>query len=147
MSQSLVEFRSKFQVDALALFSNDGWTVSLRPRACTLGACVISANRPRRSLAEIDAGEAAALIEAVAWFESRARAVFLADKFNYLALMMVDDHLHFHALPRYATARAFAGASWPDPGWPGQPDLTHAAEADDGVLDQVRAAMQAGGSA
>ncbi len=141
MPQTLDEFRDKFRVEELLLHRNDGWTVSLRPGACTLGACVISANRPHTSLADIDAGEAAALVAAVGWFERHARAAFGADKFNYLALMMVDDHLHFHALPRYADARELGGVSWTDPGWPGQPDLKHAATSDDRALAAVMAAL------
>ena len=141
MPQMLDEFRDKFRVKELLLHRNDGWTVSLRPGACTLGACVISANHLHTSLAKIDAGEAAALVAAVGWFETRARAVFGADKFNHLALMMVDDHLHFHALPRYAEARELGGVSWTDPGWPGQPDLKHAATSDHRVLAAVAAAL------
>lgn len=141
MPQTLAEFRNKFRVEEHLLHRNDGWTVSLRPGACTLGACVISANRFHRSLGELDAGEAAALVEAAAWFERRARAAFGADKFNHLALMMVDDHLHFHALPRYAGERELAGVTWTDPGWPGQPDLAHADTADPHALAAVRAAM------
>lgn len=141
MPQTLDEFRDKFRVEENLLHRNDGWSVSLRPGACTLGACVISANRPHGSLADIDAGEAMALVQAVAWFESRARAAFEADRFNHLALMMVDDHLHLHALPRYAGAREAGGVSWSDPGWPGQPDLKHANTADARALAAVRAAM------
>lgn len=143
MPQTLAQFRDKFQVDALALFANDGWTVSLRPGACTLGACVISANRPHLTLAEIDATEAAQFAQAVAWFEKASRGAFRADKFNYLALMMVDDQLHFHALPRYAESRSFAGVTWGDPGWPGQSDLGHRASSDPAVLEEVKRALSA----
>jgi diadenosine tetraphosphate (Ap4A) HIT family hydrolase len=146
MPQTLDEFRDKFRVEELLLHRNEGWTVSLRPGACTLGACVISANRSRTSLADIDVGEAAALVAAMDWFETRARAAFRADKFNHLALMMVDDHLHFHTLPRYADARELGGVSWTDPGWPGQPDLKHAAASDDRTLAAVAAAMIGAGA-
>ncbi len=141
MPQTPAEFRDKFRVGENLLHRSDGWTVSLRPGACTLGACVIGADRPHVSLADIDAGEAAALVDAVGWFEARVRAAFDADKFNYLALMMVDDHLHFHALPRYAAPRSAGGVAWSDPGWPGQPDLKHANTADPQALAAVRAAL------
>lgn len=147
MTQTPAQFRDKFRVPELALHAVGGWTVSLRPRACTLGACVLSVDRPRLSLAEIDADEAAALPAAVAWFERAARAAFGADRFNYLALMMVDDQLHFHALPRYAAPREFAGITWTDGGWPGQPDLSHDPGADDAALMRVRDSLIAGGAA
>lgn len=145
MTETLAEFRAKFRVDELLLYGNEGWSVSLRPGACTLGACVISANRFRDSLGAIDGGEAADLAEAVRWFEARVRAAFGADKFNHLALMMVDRHLHFHALPRYAGERAFAGATWRDGGWPGQPDLS-ANQAEGDALLVVRDALKGAGA-
>lgn len=141
MTQDLPEFRAKFRVDELLLYRNDGWSLSLRPGACTLGAVVLSANRFHTSFAEIDAREAAELADAVRWFEARARAAFAADKFNYLALMMVDAHLHFHALPRYAAPREFAGLTWRDEGWPKLPDLGADQGADDRVLAAVRTAL------
>lgn len=124
MTDTLAAFGDKFRVEELLLFRNAGWSLSLRPGACTLGACVLSANRFHESLGEIDRNEAADMAEAVAWFEERARAAFRADKFNYLALMMVDRHLHFHALPRYASDRSFAGVTWRDGGWPKTPELS-----------------------
>ena len=139
--QTMDEFRGKFRVGELFLHRVGGWTISLRPAQCTLGACVISLDRSCASLGEVDAGESAGLVAAVRWFEERARAAFAADKFNHLALMMVDDQLHFHSLPRYAAPRDFAGGSWTDPGWPKVPDLAHANPADDATLRQVAAAL------
>ncbi|MNC89705.1 hypothetical protein D3C83_56830 [compost metagenome] len=49
----------------------------------------------------------------------------LADKINWLLLMMVDPDVHFHVLPRYSGARQFAGMTFTDPGWPAAPDLAH----------------------
>lgn len=142
MTDTLEEFRTKFRVEELLLHRNAGWSVSLRPGACTLGAAVVSANRFHDSLGAIDPQEAADLADAVRWFEARVRAAFKADKFNYLALMMVDRHLHFHALPRYASEREAAGLTWRDGGWPKVPDLSADNGADDAALHQVRAILQ-----
>ena len=141
MTETLAEFRDKFRVDEMLLFRNESWSLSLRPGACTLGACVLSANRFHDSLASIDPDEAAGLADAAAWFERRVRACFAADKFNYLALMMVDRHLHFHALPRYAGEREAAGLIWRDAGWPKQPDLSADNGADAVTLGRVRAIL------
>jgi diadenosine tetraphosphate (Ap4A) HIT family hydrolase len=48
------------------------------------------------------------------------------ERINYLMLMMVDPHVHFHVIPRYAVAREFGTLSFPDKGWPGPPDLASA---------------------
>jgi diadenosine tetraphosphate (Ap4A) HIT family hydrolase len=123
MSLTVSQFREKFRVDDLLVFRNDGWSVSIRPKAPTLGACVISANHHRESLGAISASESADLVDAVAWFEGRLREAFDASRFNYLALMMVDPLLHFHALPRYDSDRTFANMTWHDNAWPMPPDL------------------------
>jgi diadenosine tetraphosphate (Ap4A) HIT family hydrolase len=123
VDQAPADFRAKFRVDELLLFRNDGWSLSLRPEACTLGASVLSANREHGSLGEIGPTEAADLAQAVRWFETRVRAAFGADKFNYLALMMVDAQVHFHALPRYGSDRAHGGLIWRDEGWPKAPQI------------------------
>ena len=49
---------------------------------------------------------------------------FKPDKLNYLMLMMVDPDVHFHVLPRYASAREFAGKTHSDRFWPKPVDLT-----------------------
>ena len=67
-------------------------------------------------------------------FERKLRDAFQFDKINYLLLMMVDRHLHFHVIPRYAETRSFAGVEWPDPAWPkGPPALDQAAGGKEGV--------------
>ncbi len=48
------------------------------------------------------------------------------NKINYLMLMMVDPDVHFHVLPRYEEAQEFGGTTYPDPGWPGAPELASA---------------------
>jgi diadenosine tetraphosphate (Ap4A) HIT family hydrolase len=143
MAQTLAEFRAKFRVDALRLYANDGWTVSLRPAQCTLGACVVGINRPCLSLGDISPDEALGLADAAGWFERTVRRAFGADKVNHLALMMVDDQLHFHALPRYGGERRVDDHVFTDPGWPKVPDLAHANPSDDAALQQVMAAMRA----
>lgn len=140
--QSLADFQAKFRVADLAVHRTGGWIVSVRPSQCTLGACVIGLDRECRSLGDATPDEAAGLIRAARWFEDRARAAFGADRFNHLALMMVDDQLHFHALPRYAAPRDLAGHAFADPGWPKVPDLFHANPSDDAVLAAVAATLK-----
>ena len=40
------------------------------------------------------------------------RATFDHQKINYLALMMVDPHVHFHVIPRYSGSRELEGATF-----------------------------------
>jgi diadenosine tetraphosphate (Ap4A) HIT family hydrolase len=57
-------------------------------------------------------------------------------KINYLMLMMVDPHVHFHVIPRYEGERQAAGLSIADSGWPKMPVLGDAVELD---ADQIEA--------
>ena len=38
-------------------------------------------------------------------------------------LVMVDPHVHFHVIPRYAAERRYGGIVFFDNAWPGAPDL------------------------
>ena len=48
-------------------------------------------------------------------------------------LMMVDPHVHFHIIPRYAGERSSTAATFADTGWPGPPDLKSAIALDVGI--------------
>ncbi len=63
------------------------------------------------------------------------------DRINYLMLMMVDPHVHFHVFPRYEVSRTFEGLELPDRGWPGPPDLGSALRLDDECLQKLRQAL------
>jgi diadenosine tetraphosphate (Ap4A) HIT family hydrolase len=43
---------------------------------------------------------------------------------NYLMLMMVDKHVHFHVIPRYEKEVELFGEIWKDTSWPGIPNLS-----------------------
>ena len=54
-------------------------------------------------------------------------------------LMMVDAHVHFHVIPRYATPRDLFNTRWIDNGWPSFPVLTDGAQLqNDPVLAKIR---------
>ena len=63
-------------------------------------------------------------MEMIRIIESTINKSFNYDKINYLMLMMIDPHLHFHVIPRYKTLRLFAGDKWTDHGWPTMPKFS-----------------------
>jgi diadenosine tetraphosphate (Ap4A) HIT family hydrolase len=124
------------------------WAVLLRPAQATLGALVLAAKSDVTQFSDLRDeafAELAAATRAVERGLSRFRPY---SKINYLMLMMVDPHVHFHVLPRYAGAEDFAGRSFVDPGWPGIPDLKHQTELGETerglLLDAMRQAFSAG---
>jgi len=103
------------------------WCVLLRPAQATLGALILGAKSEARAFSGLPAeafGELAAVTRAI---EHGLKAFRPYDRLNYLMLMMVDPHVHFHVLPRYASPPGFAGRDFPDAAWPGPPDLKSAA--------------------
>ena len=128
MTSPCCDIFDKFGGAESAYVSNDHWTVQVRPKQATLGASVLISKAHHESLAGLSPEEATGLADAVTRMEQRLRDAFQFDKINYLMLMMVDRHLHFHVIPRYAKSPTFAGIEWPDPVWPkGPPALDQAA--------------------
>ncbi len=117
-------FATKFKLAELTVRRFSFWTWSVRPTQCTLGASVLSLNRPCPAWGEVTAEENAELAIVVAEMEARLKAVCDYDKINYLMLMMVDPQVHFHVIPRYAKPKKLFGAEWIDGAWPKPPDLS-----------------------
>ena len=113
----------KFNYPAALIAEYDHWVVLLRPAQVTLGSVVIAAKAGVTSVGALSSEAGAEFIRVVADFETTLRALFAAEKFNYLALMMVDPNPHFHALPRYSLPVTFVGRTWDDTAWPKPPNL------------------------
>ena len=99
------------------------WAVLLRPKQVTLGSLVLVCKEEARAFGDITAAAFDELSTAVADIERTLKNAFDYDKINYLMLMMVDPHVHFHVIPRYAAPATFDDVLFPDAGWPGPPAL------------------------
>lgn len=127
----------KFGFPATLVAEFDHWLVLLRPVQPTLGSLVLAAKSDATAFGALPADAHAELKQATAAIESAlSRAVDYA-KINYLMLMMVDPHVHFHVIPRYEGERSAVGLTIADTGWPGQPDLAKAVKLDSDV-DSLR---------
>lgn len=128
---------AKFGHPATLIAEYDHWVVLLRPAQPTLGALVLAAKSDATAFGDLPAEAHAELKTATAMIEAAlTRAVGYA-KINYLMLMMVDPHVHFHVLPRYEGERSGAGLTIADAGWPAQPDLGQAMKLDDAQVAAV----------
>ena len=108
------------------------WLVLLRPQQPTFGSLVLVCKEDAQAFSDLTAAAFADLQIAVAGIERLLRGAVAHQKINYLMLMMVDKDVHFHVLPRYEGSREHHGKSFPDAGWPGQPQLaSHVALDDD----------------
>ena len=119
------------------------WAVLLRPSQVTLGALVLGAKSEATAFSEL-APEAFLELHLITRdIEVGLRRFKPFDRINYLMLMMVDPHVHFHVLPRYESAPAHDGVNYPDAGWPGPPDLKTATALDAAQFTTLRDDLRA----
>ncbi|MGH6632694.1 HIT family protein [Sphingopyxis sp.] len=121
----------KFGYPATLIAEYDHWVLLLRPAQPTLGALVLAAKSDAPAFGDLPAEAHAELKTATAAIEAALTQAVGYTKINYLMLMMVDPHVHFHVLPRYDGERSGAGLTVPDAGWPAQPDLGQAVKLDE----------------
>lgn len=128
----------KFGYGPGTVFEDEHWAVVVRPAQPTLGSMVLIAKRAVEAFGELTVEEGAAL-PGIAARIAAAHGLTGPARVNYLMLMMVDPHVHFHVIPRYEGTREWRGTTFTDAGWPGVPDLSKAVALDeDGVAQLVR---------
>jgi diadenosine tetraphosphate (Ap4A) HIT family hydrolase len=99
------------------------WVVLLRPDQPTLGSLIVAAIGEEKALADLPEEAFAELRTVVGHVEAVLREAVGYGQINYLMLMMVDPHVHWHVIPRYEGERNTAGIAIPDLGWPKAPQL------------------------
>ena len=128
----------KFGWPATLIAEFTHWVVLLRPAQPTLGSLILAAKSDATAFGDLSGDAHAELKTVTAAIEAALTKAVGYAKINYLMLMMVDPHVHFHVIPRYEGTRSAAGVRVADAGWPGQPDLGSAVKLE-GELDNVKA--------
>ena len=134
---------TKFGYPATLLHEYRSWVVLLRPAQPTLGSLVLACKEDASSLGAVSAAAWSEVAAATADIERALRATFDPQKINYLALMMVDPHVHFHVIPRYSASREFEGSTFGDATWPKPPDVTSALPLSPAQMTALHAALLA----
>ena len=99
------------------------WVILARPAQPTLGSLVLASTEDAEAFSDLSDSAFAALPRAIKDIETALKSAFAYDKINYLMLMMVDPHVHYHVIPRYASTRSFTNQAYNDKGWPKAPNL------------------------
>lgn len=133
----------KFGHPATLLREWDHWVVLLRPAQPTLGSMVLAAKSEATAFADLPPAAFAELALATHAIEHVLSGFVRYAKLNYLMLMMVDPHVHFHVIPRYEGARNWGGMAFPDKGWPAVPALGEAVALDGGQRDMLVGELRA----
>ncbi len=116
----------KFGYPGTRIAEFDHWVVLLRQAQPTLGALILAAKSDAEAFGDLDPAAHAELAVVTRTIEAALKRAVQYDRINYLMLMMVDPHVHFHVLPRYDGVREAEGLSLTDTGWPKTPDLGNA---------------------
>jgi diadenosine tetraphosphate (Ap4A) HIT family hydrolase len=119
------------------------WVVLLRPQAVTLGSLIIAAKSEATAFSTLPEPAFTELARVIRDVETTLAAAVGQARMNYLMLMMVDPHVHFHALPRYDGSRRHDRLAIADSGWPGPPDLAGATGLTDGQIVAQRSWLKA----
>jgi diadenosine tetraphosphate (Ap4A) HIT family hydrolase len=118
------------------------WSLLVRPSQPTLGSLVLCASGEATAYGDLPPEAFAEQADLVKRIERMLRGFTNYERINYLMLMMVDPHVHFHVIPRYAGTREFDGSTFVDKGWPGLPDLSATSAAGPVLVDALRSAWQ-----
>lgn len=113
----------KFEYPATLIREYPRWVVLLRPKQITAGCLVLACKEAAASMPEVSTDAFAELAIVTKELEAALKKAFHFDKINYILLMMVDKHVHFHVIPRYSSPRDVVGVQMDDPGWPKHPDM------------------------
>lgn len=142
-SNALNETMLKFGAPDTCIHTYSSWLVLLRPAQVTLGALVLVAREPVTAFSRLGEAGFTELSRVTRDVEMVLSHLFHYDKLNYLMLMMVDPHVHFHVLPRYAAERSYGGEVFSDSAWPGPPDLAQSNHIDEKVFNRLRDDLRA----
>jgi diadenosine tetraphosphate (Ap4A) HIT family hydrolase len=115
------------------------WVVLLRPEQPTLGSLVLAAKGEAEAFSALPADAFAELALVTTAIERTLSEAVGYARINYLMLMMVDRHVHFHVVPRYDGERSTEDVTVADKGWPKAPALGEAV-----TLDAAQTAALAG---
>lgn len=124
------DFIKKFQIEDLMIGQVGSWVISIRPKQINVGSLVISLSRDCPHLGEMTTEEGKDLALTFEKVENLLNESFNPDQINYLALMMVDNQVHFHVIPRYQRPVSFANNSYNDNNWPKPPVLSETIDVD-----------------
>lgn len=114
----MLEFAGRFSNPNLMIKQGKHWSIIYRESTTTLGNCVLILNRECPTMGGLLPEEMAEYPILCKWYEDKIKSLYGAVKFNYLAMMMKEEFVHFHIIPRYDKDIEKYGIVWHDVDWP-----------------------------
>jgi len=124
------------------VLAHDHWTLIFNENQATLGRVFFALNRHETDIAALTEDEVTSLWAFLREAKGALTALFTPDHFNFMFLMNLTPHAHFHIFPRYKEAREFAGQTWADPRFGDHYDPDEARVVDDVTMDRLAGALR-----
>lgn len=128
----------KFNYPDSLIREYEHWAVLLRPAQVTIGSLVLAGRGEAERFPDLPRAAFEELKTVAGALENALSAAFGHDRINYLMLMMVDPHVHYHVIPRYSAPAQLNGRDYPDEDWPGPPDVRRALDLPDGAAAAIQ---------
>lgn len=112
-----------FKYDTMLIKEFKNWYLLLRSDQVTLGSLVLIEKSLKTKYSEISDSSFEEFGDIVKKIEPALNKLFSYEKINYMMLMMRDDEVHYHIIPRYSEVKNFNSIEFIDNGWPALPDM------------------------
>ncbi len=120
----------------------DHWVLMVRVDQVTIGSLILAAKSDATAYGDLNDEFFTEQKHIITELEAALSTVMDYQKINYLMLMMVDPHVHFHVIPRYEKPKQFDDVEIEDAGWPGPPNLGHFQTLSSDQIDKMKALLQ-----
>ena len=114
----MLEFAGRFSDPKLLIKNFKHWSIVYKEQPSTLGQCVFVLNEETKTFSDITQEQMAEFPVVCKWYENKIKKLYGAEKFNYCAIMMKEQFVHFHVYPRYSSPVEVCGFEFKDEGWP-----------------------------
>lgn len=118
-----LEFAGRLNKPELVLKEFKDWVIVLKEGGTTLGHSVIILKSNKPTFSDVSEEEMAEFPIVCKWFEEKTKNIFGAEKWNYCAMMMKEEFVHFQAVPRYSRVINMYDKNWEDVDWPKRPNF------------------------
>ena len=112
-----------FNFKDLLIKEYQNWYLLLRNDQATIGSLVLIEKNFHKKLSNISDRSFIEFGDIVREIEEALNNLFRYEKINYLMLMMKDNEVHYHIIPRYSKDQQYESVNFTDEGWPNLPDL------------------------
>ncbi len=113
-----------FDYKNLLIKEYSNWYLLLRAEQITIGSLVLIEKSFKTKYSDISKESFLEFGDIVREVESTLFGLFSYNKINYLMLMMADDEVHYHIVPRYSEDVYFDSVVFKDTGWPKLPNFS-----------------------